>query len=76
MSPERKRRVHKGHDHLHGNAPDRSQVALLIDVINDLSFPDNKDLGPGEIDRQTEEAMQKVGYPDNLCQRQSGPMPF
>ena len=26
---------------LHGNAPDKSEVALLlIDVINDLEFPD------------------------------------
>jgi isochorismate hydrolase len=45
MSPDRKRRMHRGHDHLHGNAPDHSRlVLLLIDVINDLSFPDNKDL--------------------------------
>ena len=45
MSPDRKRNVHRGHDDLHGNAPDQSQVVLLlIDVINDLSFPDNKDL--------------------------------
>jgi hypothetical protein len=45
MSPDRKRNLHKGHDDLHGNAPDQSQVVLLlIDVINDLSFPGNKDL--------------------------------
>jgi nicotinamidase-related amidase len=43
MSPDRKRRLHKRHDDLHGNAPDQSQVVLLlIDVINDLSFPDNQ----------------------------------
>jgi len=30
---------------LHGNAPDRSRIALLlIDVINDLDFPNNKRL--------------------------------
>jgi nicotinamidase-related amidase len=45
MSPDRKRRLHRGHDDLHGNVPDPSQVVLLlIDVINDLSFPGNKDL--------------------------------
>lgn len=32
-------------DSLHGNAPDRSNVALLlIDVINDLNFPRNQHL--------------------------------
>jgi nicotinamidase-related amidase len=32
-------------DDLHGNAPDRSSVALLlIDVINDLDFPQNEQL--------------------------------
>jgi nicotinamidase-related amidase len=32
-------------DDLHGNAPDRSPVALLlIDVINDLDFPRNENL--------------------------------
>ena len=37
--------LRKGHDDLHGNAPDQSQVVLLlIDVINDLNFPDNQDL--------------------------------
>src|SRR5258708_767822 len=45
MSTDRKRLLHRGHDDLHGNAPDQSQVVLLlIDVINDLSFSDNKDL--------------------------------
>ena len=45
MSPDRKRLLPGGHDDLHGNVPDQSQVVLLlIDVINDLSFPDNKDL--------------------------------
>jgi nicotinamidase-related amidase len=45
MPPDRKRRVGSGHDDLHGNVPDQSQVVLLlIDVINDLNFPDNKDL--------------------------------
>ena len=43
MSPDRKRRLHKRHDDFHGNAPDQSQVVLLlIDVINDLSFLDNQ----------------------------------
>jgi len=32
-------------DDLHGNAPDRSQtVLLLVDVINDLDFPQNQEL--------------------------------
>jgi hypothetical protein len=45
MPPDRKHRLRRGDDDLHGNAPDQSQVALLIiDVINDLSFPDNQDL--------------------------------
>jgi nicotinamidase-related amidase len=45
MSPDRKRLLHRGHDDLHGNVPDESRaVLLLIDVINDLSFPDNSDL--------------------------------
>jgi len=30
-------------DDLHGNAPDRSAVVLLVvDVINDLNFPQNE----------------------------------
>jgi nicotinamidase-related amidase len=45
MTPDRRRSLRKGHDDLHGNAPDQSQaVLLLIDVINDLSFPDNQNL--------------------------------
>ena len=45
MSPDRGRSLRKGHDDLHGNVPDQSQaVLLLIDVINDLSFPGNRDL--------------------------------
>ena len=44
MPRDRKRLLRKGHDDLHGNVPDQSQVVLLlIDVINDLSFPDNQD---------------------------------
>ena len=40
-----KHRSHARSDDLHGNAPDKSRVVLLlIDVINDLSFPGNKDL--------------------------------
>ena len=32
-------------DDLHGNAPDRSEVVLLlVDVINDLNFPQNEEL--------------------------------
>jgi nicotinamidase-related amidase len=50
MSPNRQRRLHRGHDDLHGNAPDQSQVVLLlIDVINDLSFPNNEDLVPRSV---------------------------
>jgi hypothetical protein len=45
MSPDRKHRSQGRGDDLHGNAPDQSSVVLLlIDVINDLSFPDNKDV--------------------------------
>src|SRR5207302_5791094 len=45
MPLDRRRNLRKGNDDLHGNAPDQSQtVLLLIDVINDLSFPDNQDL--------------------------------
>src|SRR5579872_4352992 len=45
MPPDRKPRLRKVRDDLHGNAPYQSQVVLLlIDVINDLSFPDNQDL--------------------------------
>ncbi len=34
-----------GEDDLHGNAPDSCRVALLlIDVLNDLDFPDNEEL--------------------------------
>ena len=30
---------------LHGNVPDKSAVALLlVDVVNDLDFPDNAEL--------------------------------
>jgi len=69
MSLDRKHRSHGRSDDLHGNAPDDSRVVLLrIDVIDDLSFPDNKNLsapvgGAGEIDRQTEEAMQEGDIP-------------
>jgi nicotinamidase-related amidase len=45
MSPDRKHRFQNRSDDLHGNVPDESRaVLLLIDVINDLSFPDNNDL--------------------------------
>jgi len=45
MSLDRKHRSHGRSDDLHGNAPDDSRVVLLrIDVIDDLSFPDNKNL--------------------------------
>ena len=38
-------RVSRGSDSLHGNAPDASRVAvLLIDVINDMEFPEGKAL--------------------------------
>jgi len=43
MPPEGKRRLRQGHYDLRGNAPDQSQVVLLlIDVINDLRFPDSR----------------------------------
>jgi nicotinamidase-related amidase len=36
---------HHSKSDLHGNAPDKCPVALLlVDVINDLEFPDNRDL--------------------------------
>src|SRR4051812_49447564 len=36
---------HNSSDDLHGNAPDRSEVVLLlVDVINDLNFPQNEKL--------------------------------
>ena len=63
MPPDRKHRRQGRSDDLHGNAPDDSRVVLLlIDVINDLSFPENAELvrrsvALGKIDRQTEEAM-------------------
>ena len=45
MSPYHKHRREKPSGDLHGNAPDESQVVLLlIDVINDLSFPKNQKL--------------------------------
>ena len=45
MSRGRKRGSSRRDDDLHGNAPDESEVVLLlIDVINDLSFPDSKEL--------------------------------
>jgi nicotinamidase-related amidase len=45
MSLDRKHRSSDRNGDLHGNAPDVSSVVLLlIDVINDLSFPGNKDL--------------------------------
>ena len=41
MSLDRNRRLRRGQDDLHGNVPDQSQVVLLlIDVLNDLNFPD------------------------------------
>jgi nicotinamidase-related amidase len=45
MSPDRKHRSQERRDDLHGNVPDESRtVLLLIDVINDLSFPHNNGL--------------------------------
>src|SRR4051812_24079471 len=36
---------YEGQDDLHGNAPDRCPLALLlIDVLNDLDFPQNQEL--------------------------------
>lgn len=37
--------LRNGEDDLHGNAPDSCRVALLlVDVLNDLDFPDNEEL--------------------------------
>jgi len=45
MPRPRKHRSHGRSDDLHGNTPDESRVVLLlIDVINDLSFPGSKGL--------------------------------
>ena len=45
MPLDRNRRLHRGQDDLHGNVPDQSQVVLLlIDILNDLNFPDNRHL--------------------------------
>lgn len=48
MGRARKRSLSPGdssNDDLHGNAPDRSPVVLLlVDVINDLKFPKNENL--------------------------------
>ena len=45
MPLDRNRRLRRGQDDLHGNVPDQSQVVLLlIDILNDLNFPDNRHL--------------------------------
>ena len=45
MPHDRNRRLRRGQDDLHGNVPDQSQVVLLlIDILNDLNFPDNRHL--------------------------------
>ena len=61
---------------LHGNAPDKAKVGLLlIDVINDLDFPEGELLLRHalpmarrlvELKRRAKEAE----HPRNLCQRQ------
>ena len=49
-------KTHDRNDDLHGNAPDRSiAVLLLIDVINDLDFPENENLV-----RRSEELSQNI----------------
>jgi len=82
MPFDRKRRVRRGHDDLHGNAPDQSQaVLLLIDVINDLNFPDNKHLVRRSVAlaksiAKLKKRCKKLGIPTIYVQRQSGPMAF
>ena len=82
MPHDRNRRLRRGHDDLHGNVPDQSQVVLLlIDILNDLNFPDNQHLVRRSVAlaksiAKLKSAVQKVGYPHNLRQRQSGPMAF
>src|ERR1700712_211627 len=45
---------------LHGNAPDKCAVALLlIDVINDLEFPEGEQLLPGALQMAT--ALSRLG---------------
>ena len=61
---------------LHGNAPDKSDVALLlIDVINDLEFPDGEQLfapcaSDGVANRRAESAGESKRNPRRLRQRQ------
>jgi nicotinamidase-related amidase len=50
-------------DDLHGNAPDRSRVVLLlIDVINDLDFPDNE-----KLVRESEKLSSRIAKLKNRC---------
>jgi nicotinamidase-related amidase len=50
-------------DDLHGNAPDRSRVALLlIDVISDLDFPDND-----KLVRESEKLSRRIAKLKNRC---------
>jgi nicotinamidase-related amidase len=52
-------------DDLHGNAPDRSSVALLlIDVINDLDFPKNE-----ELVRKSEALAKRIAALKQRCRK-------
>ena len=65
---------------LHGNAPDKSDVALLlIDVINDLEFPEGDQLLRFALPMAQRIAALKrraarTRYPGNLRQRQFRPL--
>ena len=67
-------------ENLHGNVPDTAEVALLlIDVINDLEFPEGDQLlryarAHGRADRRAEATGQGCGHPGDLRQRQLRPL--
>jgi nicotinamidase-related amidase len=60
-----KRPVSGANDDLHGNAPDRSGVVLLlIDVVNDLSFPGNE-----QLVRRSEKLGKAISHLKQRCKR-------
>jgi nicotinamidase-related amidase len=57
----------RSNDDLHGNAPDRSPVVLLlVDVINDLDFPQNE-----KLVRESEKLSTRIAGLKHRC-RQAG----
>ena len=60
----------KKNSDLHGNAPDKSEVALLvIDVINDLEFPGGEELIRGAL-----AAAQKIAHLKQRARQTSVPV--